>query len=174
MADRIDLYAEALLNVVRAEDPTGIANDELFRVARLFEGSDELRTVLTDTTIPASRRQQVVETLLSGQVQPVTLGIVSLLVGAGRAADLPRIADAMVSRAAAASDKQLAEVRSAVPLSDDQQKRLASALEKAIGGPVDVKVIIDPSVLGGIIAQIGDTVIDGSVRSRLTKLRDVF
>jgi F-type H+-transporting ATPase subunit delta len=174
MADRVDLYAEALSSVVRAEDPTGIANDELYRVARLFESSDELRQALTDTSVPVARRQQAVETLLSGQVQPVTLGIVSLLVAAGRIADLPRIADSMAAQAASAASKRLAEVRSAVPLSDDQQRRLAAALEKAAGGPVDVKVVVDPSVLGGIVAQIGDTVIDGSVRSRLSKLRDVF
>jgi F-type H+-transporting ATPase subunit delta len=174
MADRTEVYAEALLTVVRVEDPTGVANDELYRVARLFESSDELRQTLTDSSIPASRRQQVVETLLAGQVQPVTLGIVSLLVAAGRASDLPRIIDAMVVSASASASKRLAEVRSAVPLTADQQRRLAAALEKATGGPVDVKVVVDPSVLGGVVAQIGDTVIDGSVRSRLTKLRDVF
>jgi F-type H+-transporting ATPase subunit delta len=174
MVERTDVYAESLLTLVRAEDPTGVASDELYRVARLFESSDELRQTLTDGSIPPSRRQQVVETLLAGQVQPISLGIISLLVAAGRAADLPRIVDAMVVSAAAAASKRLAEVRSAVPLTDDQLRRLADALEKATGTPVDVKVVVDPTVLGGIVAQIGDTVIDGSVRSRLTRLRDVF
>jgi F-type H+-transporting ATPase subunit delta len=174
MAERYEVYAQALSAIVAAEDPTGVANDELYRVGRLFESSDELRQALTDTSVPASRRQQAVEGLLTGQVQPVTLGIVSLLVAAGRVIELPRIADAMAALAAAATSKRLAEVRSAVPLTSDQERRLAAALEKAAGGPVDVKVIVDPSVLGGVVAQIGDTVIDGSVRSRLTKLRDVF
>lgn len=174
MADRDELYAQALGAIVAAEDPSGVANDELYRVARLFESSDELRQALTATSVPVARRQQAVESLLTGQVQPVTLGVVSLLVAIGRAADLPRIADAMAAQAAASVSKRLAEVRSAVPLTDDQQRRLAVALEKAAGGPVDVKVIVDPTVLGGVVAQIGDTVIDGSVRSRLTKLRDVF
>jgi F-type H+-transporting ATPase subunit delta len=174
MVERNELYAQALGALVAAEDPTGIANDELYRVARLFESSEELRQALTDTSVPPARRQQAVETLLTGQVQPVTLGVVSFLVATGRIADLPRIADAMAAQAAAASSKRLAEVRSAVPLTEDQQRRLAKALERAAGGPVDVKVTVDPSVLGGVVAQIGDTVIDGSVRSRLTKLRDVF
>jgi F-type H+-transporting ATPase subunit delta len=174
MVERHDVYAQALGAIVAIEDPTGVANDELYRVARLFESSEELRQALTDTSVPASRRQQAVETLLTGQVQPVTLGVVSLLVGTGRAVELPRIVDAMTAQAAAAASRRLAEVRSAVPLTDDQQRRLAAALEKAAGGPVEVKVTVDPSVLGGVVAQIGDTVIDGSVRSRLTKLRDVF
>ncbi len=174
MSDRNDAYAEALHSIVALEDPTGIAGDELYRVAREFEKSEDLRRTLTDPAIPASNRQPVVEKLLNGRVQPVTIGVVSLLVANGRAADLPKIVDVMVAKAAASASKALAEVRSAVPLSADQQKRLAAALEKATGQAVDVKVIVDPSVVGGVVAQIGDTVIDGSLRSRLTKLRDVF
>ena len=64
--------------------------------------------------------------------------------------------------------------RQAVALTDDQRGRLAEALAKAIGRPVEVKVIIDPSVMGGIITQIGDTVIDGSVRHRLGQLREAI
>ena len=64
------------------------------------------------------------------------------------------------------------EVRSAVALTEDQQARLAEALGKATGKRVEVKVVIDPSVLGGLVAQVGDTVIDGSVRARLDQLRE--
>jgi F-type H+-transporting ATPase subunit delta len=174
MTTRIDAYADSLQAIVAAEDPSGIAGDELYRVAREFEKSDELRRTLSDATIPAGNRQQVVEKLLNGKVQPVTLGVVSLLVASNRASDLPKIVDAMVAKAAAGASKALAEVRTAVPLSAAQQKKLATALQKAYGQPVDVKVVVDPSVVGGVVAQIGDTVIDGSLRSRLTKLRDVF
>jgi F-type H+-transporting ATPase subunit delta len=70
--------------------------------------------------------------------------------------------------------KEVAEVRSAVELTADQQDRLAKALNAATGKQVTIKVIVDPSVLGGIVAQVGDTVIDGSVRSRLEQLRNAF
>ncbi len=65
-------------------------------------------------------------------------------------------------------------MRSAVPLNDDQRKRLAEALGNATGKQVEVKVVVDPSVLGGIVAQVGDTVIDGSVRSRLDQLKQAL
>jgi F-type H+-transporting ATPase subunit delta len=73
-----------------------------------------------------------------------------------------------------ASNRSLAEVRSAVPLSDAQQARLAAALEKQLGYPVQVRVVVDPTVVGGVITQIGDTVIDGSIRTRLAQLREAF
>ena len=71
-------------------------------------------------------------------------------------------------------NKEVAEVRSAIELTDDQKQRLAAALSNRLGLEVEVKVIVDPAVLGGVIAQVGDTVIDGSVRTRLTQLREQF
>jgi F-type H+-transporting ATPase subunit delta len=62
-------------------------------------------------------------------------------------------------------------VRVAVDLTADQRKRLTQALNKATGKKVELKVIVDPSVMGGAVTQVGDTVIDGSVRSRLEQLK---
>ena len=62
-------------------------------------------------------------------------------------------------------------MRSAVALTDDQQNRLRAALANATGRQVNLKVVIDPSILGGLVATVGDTVIDGSVRSRVEQLK---
>jgi F-type H+-transporting ATPase subunit delta len=99
---------------------------------------------------------------------------VSFVVGAGRARDLPAIIDSLVSKAAAEKSKVVAEVRTAYAISDDQRERLAAALANATGTPVEVKVIIDASVIGGVVAQVGDTVIDGSVRRRLDQLKSLL
>ena len=79
-----------------------------------------------------------------------------------------------VARAAKARQREVAEVRSAVDLTDDQRQRLATALTSATGKDVEVKVVVDPTVMGGVVATIGDTVIDGSVRHRLDQLREAF
>ncbi|MFO7280215.1 MAG: ATP synthase F1 subunit delta [Thermoanaerobacterales bacterium] len=172
--DRTLAYAEALFAVARAEGTLGEVEDELFRFSQVLKGSDELREALTDPRIPASRRQQIVEDLLGGKASDTTVALVSMVVGTGRARELPDIVARLVEMSAAEADKEVAEVRSAVPLNDDQRKRLAEALNKATGKQVEVKVIVDPSVMGGIVAQVGDTVIDGSVRSRLEQLKNAF
>jgi len=100
--------------------------------------------------------------------------LVSLVVGAGRAADLPAIVDAFIERSAASRNKAVATVRSAVDLSDDQRQRLAEAIKTSSGKDVEIKVVIDPTVLGGVITEIGDDIIDGSVRRRLNQLRESF
>jgi F-type H+-transporting ATPase subunit delta len=75
---------------------------------------------------------------------------------------------------AAEQQKAVAEVRSAIELTPDQRERLAAAISSATGKQVEVKVVVDPSVLGGIVTTVGDTVIDGSVRSRLEQLKQAF
>ncbi|MHB8468036.1 MAG: ATP synthase F1 subunit delta [Acidimicrobiales bacterium] len=174
MTDRITAYAAALFEVARAEDIVERVEDELFKIARTFEASDELRSTLTDSAIPVERRAGVVEELLGKKASGLTTASVSFIVGAGRAHDLPAIVDAFVAKAADERAEVVGEVRSAYPLDADQQARLADALSKATNKKVTVKVIIDPSVLGGILARVGDTVIDGSVRSRLDQLREAF
>jgi F-type H+-transporting ATPase subunit delta len=169
---RIDGYANALFEVARVEGSIAEVEDELFRFARTLESNDELRSTLTDEAIPASRRIGVVEDLLGGKASPVTTNLVAFVVGAGRSRQLPQIIDRLVDRAAATKDSVVGEVRSAIPLTDDQKSRLADALGRATGKKVEVKVVVDPSILGGLVAQVGDQVIDGSVRARLDQLRE--
>jgi len=168
---RIDGYARGLFEVARAEGTLDEVEDELFRFARSYESSDELRSALTDDTVPAARRQSIVEDLLGGKATPTTVQLISMVVGSGRTRDLPAIVDRLVQRAAASKDEQVAEVRSAVDLTPDQLDRLRAALANATGGSVRVKVIVDPSVLGGLVATVGDTVIDGTVRTRVEQLK---
>ena len=173
-SDRIDAYADALFRVAAAESNLDEVEDELFRFARVLEGSNELREALTDASTPASRRQQIVEDLLAGKATATTTALISMVVGTGRGRELPEIINKLVEKIAQSSNKVVAEARSAVNLTEDQRQRLAAALSTATGKDVEVKVIVDPRVLGGIVAQIGDSVIDGTVRHRLEQLRKTF
>ncbi|MCX6540647.1 MAG: ATP synthase F1 subunit delta [Actinomycetota bacterium] len=168
---RIEGYARALFEIARAEGSLDEVEDELFRFARSYESSEALRSALTDEMIPAAKRQAIIEDLIGGKATATTTQLVSMVVGSGRGRDLPAIIDQLVLRASSAKNLEVAEVRSAVALSADQQTRLAAALANATGKQVNLKVVVDPSVLGGIVATVGDTVIDGSVRTRLDQLK---
>jgi F-type H+-transporting ATPase subunit delta len=169
-----NLLAEAFLNVIAAQGHVNEVQDELFRFSRIVEGNDELRDTLGDPHLPAARRQQICEDLLGGKATDTTVALVSLAVGTGHARSLPAIVGRLLELTAAGGDRHIAEVRSAVELTDDQKTRLAASLKAATGKDVDIVVVVDPSVLGGIVTQIGDTVIDGSVRHRLAQLRESF
>ena len=173
MADQlIRGYAEALFSVVQAEGELDRVEDELYRFGKVLESNNELKQALADKSIDKSQRIKVLDELLEDKVSEHTLGLLTFIVAQGRARHLPQILEELGTLAAEARQAVLAEVRSAVPLDDGQRKELAEALSKATGKKVEVKVLVDPSVLGGIVAKVGDTIIDGSVRHRLEQLRD--
>ena len=174
MPDRVDVYAQALLDIVRAEGNLAEVEDELFRFARIVEGNDDLRMTLANPGMPLDRRAAIVDELLENRALATTKAIASFIVGAGRGHDLPAIVDRFVALAAAGHEHAVAEVRSAVPLDDAQKQRISEALSRATGKQVEVKVIVDETVLGGIVATIGDTVIDGTVRHRLEQLKETL
>jgi F-type H+-transporting ATPase subunit delta len=174
MSDRSSLYAEAMFTLLEAEGGANEVQDELFRFSRVLESNDELRQTLQDPHIPVERRVQIVEDLLGGRASALTTGLVSLVVLTGRTRELPAMVNELLELCAARGEKVVAEVHSAVELTDDQKSRLAAALKQSTGKDVDIVVVVDPSVIGGIVTQIGDTVIDGSVRQRLSQLRESF
>jgi F-type H+-transporting ATPase subunit delta len=171
-ADRVEAYSQAFLEIARAENQGGAIEDDLFRFARALEANDDLRMALADRTIPAERRIAIVEELMGGTALPVSVGLVSMVVGGDRAGELPAIVDRFLELSAEERKHEVAEVRAAVPLDERLRERLANALSHATGKQIEVKVVVDPNVLGGVVARIGDTVIDGSVRRRLDQLKE--
>ncbi len=172
MTERTEAYAEAMLTIARAEGYLSDIEDDLFRFARTVEGSDELRLALTDRTLPIERRLAVVEELMGGKALAASVALASMVVAAGRANELAQIVDQFVAAAASERDQEVAEVRSAIALTDEQVARLAAALSTATNKVVEVKVVVDPAVLGGLVARLGDLVIDGTVRHRLDQLKE--
>jgi len=167
-------YADALFSVAEAEGNLSAVEDELFGFAQTFQANEELRSTLADASVPVARRLQLIEDLLDGKASATTASLVSMVVSAGRANDLPSIVDAFVDRSAGSRNKAVATVRSAIDLTGEQRQRLTEAIKTSTGKEVEVKVVIDPSVLGGAITEIGDDIIDGSVRRRLNQLRESF
>jgi F-type H+-transporting ATPase subunit delta len=172
--DLVHGYAAGMLELARAEGVVDRVSDELYRVARALETSADLRLALSDPRLPLERKQGIVEDLLGGRVLPLTLNLVSFVVAAGRSSDLPAIADRLAERAASERDLAVAEVRTAFELDEETVRRLAESLSRATGKQVEVKTVVDPSLIGGLVTRVGDTVIDGSLRHRLESLRQAL
>jgi F-type H+-transporting ATPase subunit delta len=172
--DVIAGYATALVAVAEAEGVTRKVEDELYTFAKETDQNPDLRAALTDQSLPVDNRQAIVRDSIGDRAHPVTVTLISFVIEAGHARDLSKIADAFVRIAATSREHAVAEVRTAVPLTDTQRKRLEQALSKATGRTVEAKVIVDPSVVGGVIARVDDLVFDGSVSGRLEDARHAF
>jgi F-type H+-transporting ATPase subunit delta len=172
--DRISQYASGIFEIAKGEGELDRVRAELLEIGRAFQSSNELRDALGNPQLPAERKEAIVNDLLGSRATDLTRNVVSLIVGMGRANSIPAIADALAETAAASSNREVAEIRTAIELDDETVGRLISALERKTGKSLEAKVVVDPTVLGGIIAQVGDTVIDGSVKRRLSSLRQAL
>jgi F-type H+-transporting ATPase subunit delta len=170
--EQIRGYAQAMFSVAEAEDALDEVEDELFRFARALEREHGFRDALTDPALPADRKRALLTEVLGERVNPVTVNLLGFIVEQGRARDLGAIVDELVALAAERRQSAVAEVRTAIPLDGAHRDRLAEALERATGRKIELKVVVDPTVVGGVVARIGDQVIDGSVRRRLELARE--
>ena len=172
MTDRVDAYADACVAIAQAEGVAERVQEELFRVARTLDANHELRNKLTDETLPVELRQSVVEELLGVRAARTTTALVSFIIGAGRARDLSEIVERVVAHLAENKGELVGEIRSATALNDDEWAKLDGALLTFAAHPVDIKHIVDPSLIGGVMSRIGDVVIDTSLRSRIQELKE--
>lgn len=170
--ERIRGYGERIFEQVARPEEVDEVEDELFRLARITEQSAPLRAALSDANSPVERRLAVLTDLLSGRVSEPTSLLACYVIRAGRSRDAVAALDYLVEIAAAERGRRVADVRSAVELDEDERRRMEEALSRLMRRPVELRVRVDPSVLGGASVSVGDTVIDGTVRHRLELLRE--
>jgi F-type H+-transporting ATPase subunit delta len=164
-------YAEAMVAVAEAEGELEAVESQLYAFAKLLERQARVREALIDPALPAENKRGLIRDALGERANPNAVNVLGFLVDQGHARDLGRIVEVLASVSAERRQHELAEVRSAVPLDDAQRRRLAEALSRATGQQVEVKVVVDPTVLGGVVARVGDLIFDGSVRSRLNEAK---
>lgn len=163
---------EELAYRVAAESaPDGVDIDaELFTFERAVASDDELELALGSKLSAPEAKTQIVDRLLGGKSAPQTLAIVRHLVQEPRGRRIGEMLRHAASVIAHQRGFDIATVTTAVPLTDAQLTRLGKGLANE-GRRIRFDTIVDPSVLGGVRVQIGDDVIDGSVASRLSSLR---
>jgi F-type H+-transporting ATPase subunit delta len=145
----------------------GSLEDELFRFERTVAGNAELRDVVSDRQVPGERKAALVQDLLQGKALAQTVRLARQAVLAPRGRRFDQSMESYLEAAAIRRQQSIAHAVVAVPLSATQHDRLVAALSAQLGRPVQLNVDVDPHVVGGIRIEIGDEVIDGSIRARL-------
>jgi len=160
----------AELTLAESDGGLDAVEDELFRFGRTVEGDSALAGALADRSVPVAVRQGLVEDLLAGKVGAPTLRLAKRAVNA-RERTFAHTIDSYVALAAAQRNRVVATVRAARPLTGEQRNRLTAALTRQVARAIDVQVIVDPEVLGGVRVELGDQVIEGTVAHRLDEAR---
>lgn len=169
--ERVGGYASAILYDLAVEHLEEV-EDQLFRFARVVEGTPVLRAALTDGDLPVEVREGVVKDLLANKVEPATALLVAYTVNGGRARDFVGTLDWLAEKTAAIRGWKVARVWSAAEVGGDQETQLVDSLASLTGAQVELQVVIDPALLAGVVVEIGDLRLDATAKYRLSQLRE--
>ncbi|MEI7706034.1 MAG: ATP synthase F1 subunit delta [Deltaproteobacteria bacterium] len=165
-------YAKALFSLADEQGQVEKWSSGLDALGRALASSPELRETLTSPLFDKDQRRGVVAALAQIlELDETPSNFLLLLADRDRLAYLPAVIQTFRDLSDARLGRIRAKVRSAVPLSPDEAKRIAEKLAEARKVEVIVEASVDPSLLGGVVAQVGSLVYDGSVRSQLEELR---
>ncbi len=163
-------YARAIFELAREEGEVDAWHTRLV-VVREVLAHPEARTVLANPSISAQRRQDAATALLEDRVGLQGVNLAKLLIGANRLDDVDAIIEEYVRLADDAVGRVRATATTAIPLSGADAANLVASLSNKLGREVRLHTSVDPAIIGGLVLQIGDRVIDASVATRLQQLR---
>jgi F-type H+-transporting ATPase subunit delta len=162
-------YAEAAFQIGRADGTLDDWERDLATVSELL-ANGEMRRILQHPVIPYAAKERLLQRVAGG-IRPEVLNLVLLMIRRGR----PRAIEPMIGHFGALLRTQrgivLAEIRTALPLEDQQRRAVTERLGELTGETVEMNEVVDESLIGGIAVRIGDRLYDASVRNRLERLR---
>lgn len=162
-------YARAAFEVAQSNGATDRWLEDLRRLG-IAVSDPAVARWLEGTKVPVSRKEEVLASVLTA-TDPLLLNLVRLLIAKNRVTLLPDVAAMFERYVNESQNVAIAEVTTAVPVDEAEAARIAGQLSAMTGRNVLVQTRVDPEILGGVIARIGDRVLDGSVRTRLVQLR---
>jgi F-type H+-transporting ATPase subunit delta len=163
-------YAEALYEAAVDADALPQVAADVDAFAEAVEGSADLRMALENPEID-SRAKTAVVAGITEDAHPLVANFLQVLVERGRIAEFLEIAEAFRERVARATARLEVEAVTAIPLPDDLKARIVESLESKTNATVELTESVDPDVVGGLILNVGEVVVDGSVRHRIDELR---
>jgi F-type H+-transporting ATPase subunit delta len=166
-------YARALFSIGLEQGKYEPLGNEVADIAKAMQDSPELMAVLTSPIFKRSQRGNVLDKLMSRLgCSRVTRNFFHLLLDRERIAVVPDISRALSAMIDEKMGRVKAVVTSAQPLNHMQVQQLKRSLERASGKQVELEQVHDPSLLGGVVAELGDVRYDGSLRTHLERMRD--
>lgn len=166
-------YAEAAFEAATGAGAVDDVARDLKAFSDALEGSDDLAAVLHDPKVDTQTKKGIVAGLTEGG-HPVVVNFLQLLLDRGRMADFADIAEAFERRVSVAEDRLEVEAITAVPLPADLRSTIVEQIQQKTGASVDLTETVDPEIVGGLVLQVGESVVDGSVRHRIDELRETL
>jgi F-type H+-transporting ATPase subunit delta len=168
-------YAKALMNIGEKDGNYEVYGEELNAFTSLVRREEGLSAVLNNPTFTIPQRQAVIEEIGKRlSLSPITINVLRLLVDKNRMRYLPDVTALYRELVDEAAGRSRVKLVTAYDLSQKKIKELTQGLQGIVGKQVIVEVETDPSLIGGVVARIGGTVYDGSIKAQLERLRSIL
>lgn len=167
----ISTYARVLFDLANAVDAVDAADEGLRAIVETVRGNVELRDVLSDDAVDTTKKREILREIFSGAASPEAVAVAGLVIERGQIDSLTRILEEFSEKAEAERGIVVAEVTTAVPLTDQLRTLLAEKLAASLGRPVTLRERVDASIIGGVRINVAGKVLDGSLSSQLDGLR---
>ena len=164
------MYARALFESAREADRLNTVAGDLAAIAAAMDEVPELRAFLRNPQIDPAGKAEVLAQI-AVDADELVRNFVRLVAEKGRAGELREISVELDALVAQAENRLSVELTTSYELSDEEAKSIVATIEKASGRTIEATRTVDPSIIGGIVLQIGSHLADGSVRGRLERLR---
>ncbi len=162
-------YAEAVFQIARKQDTVDCTLEDVKGITQVF-ANRKLAYLLREPKVPVLRKEKALREALTTKVLPTSLNLALLVVQRGLVDIMPNIAKELETLVLDYRNEAIAEVTTAVPMDQAQEALVKEALEQSTGKTIIMGTRVDPNILGGVIARVGDQLIDSSVRYRLQAL----
>ncbi|HVY11848.1 MAG TPA: F0F1 ATP synthase subunit delta [Mycobacteriales bacterium] len=166
-----EIAIDAALITAQTAGSLDAVEDELFRFERILDAEPTLRDALTNRNLPGEAKRELLHRLLDGKVNGVTSTLIERVVLEPRGRTIEAALRELSSLAAKRRQRLIAHVTSAVELTENEQRDLAAALSRTFGHELQLQVVVDPALIGGITVRVGDELIDASVARQLAEAR---
>lgn len=167
-------YAEALFSLALESEAEKAYLEALATVKGILDKEPEYLEFLSSPAIPVSERTASLDEAFDGVLPEYVLSFLGVLVEKGKIRSLPGCIGEYEKLVKESQKRVLAKVISAVPLSEEQTKAIAEKLEKRLGKSIDPVLFVDESLLGGVRVEVDGRIFDGSVRHRLSEMKEVM
>lgn len=163
-------YASAIFGLALKQNTLDRTLEDVQGIAELFSRRT-LAYLLREPKVPLQRKEKALRESLSSRVLPTSLNLALLIVQRGLVDLMPALARELQQMVLDQNNQAIAEVTTAAPMDDAQQELVKQALENRTGKTILLQAKVNPEILGGVVARVGDQVIDGSVQLRLQDLK---
>jgi F-type H+-transporting ATPase subunit delta len=164
-------YASALMSLAKSNDLSEQFGNDIRSLLSLLESSEDLRQFLGNPLIKPDAKKAVIKQIAGEEMNPLMRSFLSLLIDKGRILFLEGIGKQYLNQLRALNQTVLAEVTSAVPLSDAQQQTVREKVQAMTSArEVEIETKIDTDLIGGVVIKVGSQVIDASLRGQLRRL----